>query len=424
MKKPARLYFAAVLLGALLVPTAPLLPPAAATPQVPFLLVAQERPDPLASVVPHLIARTSSPSAASAPAAKPSAASTPPAAATQSVAPSAASKPSVHIVVSGDTLWSIARRHEMSVGTLARLNGLSEGATLRLGQRLSVNPSAAPAAARPVVRSSAAQTIYHVVASGDTLWSLSRRYGTSVAALAQLNGVDETATLRLGQRLAVQPSASSRVTSASSRVTPRSPSRTIVVQAGQTLSQIAEAQGVSTRALVEANGLRSAHAIRAGQRLTIPAAAAATERATQANLPPLRARAAQGTQILAVGLQRGFFMWPTRGVLTSRFGWRWRRHHNGIDIAAPRGTPIHAARGGLVTFAGWYYGYGLIVMIDHGKGVISMYAHNSAVVVRGGQAVSAGQLIARVGCTGACTGSHVHFEVRVNGRPVNPLRYL
>jgi len=111
-------------------------------------------------------------------------------------------------------------------------------------------------------------------------------------------------------------------------------------------------------------------------------------------------------------------------VLTSRFGWRYRRHHDGIDLAAPHGTPIYAARAGRVVFAGWYYGYGRTVILDHGNGLQTLYGHASSLLVREGQQVERGQLIARVGCTGSCTGSHLHFEVRLRGRAVNPLGYL
>jgi murein DD-endopeptidase MepM/ murein hydrolase activator NlpD len=305
-----------------------------------------------------------------------------------------------------------------------------------------LGPARTPAAQVTPTQPSPAATkpSYHVIVSGDTLWTLARRYGTSVAALARSNGLSETATLRLGRRLAVDgtvvvrtktPASASSGRSSASRPAASRQSVTLTVKSGQTLSDIAQAYGVSTRTLVEANGLRSAHRIREGQRLTIPGRAASafpsprTARTTaRAVLPPIRAQAPAAQRPLASALRRGFFRWPARGVITSRFGMRWRRHHNGVDIASPRGTPIYAARGGLVSFAGWYYGYGLTVIIDHGAGIISIYGHASSLLVRGGQGVSAGQQIARVGCTGSCTGSHVHFEVRVNGRPVNPLRYL
>ena len=117
------------------------------------------------------------------------------------------------------------------------------------------------------------------------------------------------------------------------------------------------------------------------------------------------------------------FIWPVSGPITSPFGWRWGRMHEGIDIGAPTGTAIHAAKAGTIIFAGVQSGYGNIVIIDHGAGVATAYGHMSAIWVGGGS-VSQGQGIGAVGCTGHCTGPHLHFEVRINGAPVNPLNYL
>lgn len=115
---------------------------------------------------------------------------------------------------------------------------------------------------------------------------------------------------------------------------------------------------------------------------------------------------------------------PTRGRLTSRFGYRWGRKHEGIDIAAKIGTPVHAADGGKVVFAGTKSGYGKLVIIDHGANVKTYYAHNSKLLVSKGTKVFKGQKIAEVGNTGRSTGPHLHFEVRKNGVPVNPLKYV
>jgi murein DD-endopeptidase MepM/ murein hydrolase activator NlpD len=117
------------------------------------------------------------------------------------------------------------------------------------------------------------------------------------------------------------------------------------------------------------------------------------------------------------------FIWPVNGVLTSGFGWRWGRMHEGIDIGVGSGTPIRAAAGGTVIYAGWMGGYGNLTIIDHGNGLATAYAHQSAFAVGGG-AVSQGTVIGYVGTTGNSTGAHLHFEVRVNGSPVNPLGYL
>jgi murein DD-endopeptidase MepM/ murein hydrolase activator NlpD len=123
------------------------------------------------------------------------------------------------------------------------------------------------------------------------------------------------------------------------------------------------------------------------------------------------------------GTSSSGFIWPVNGVVTSGFGWRWGRMHEGIDIAAPSGTPIRAAAAGTVIYAGWMGGYGTLVIIDHGNGLATAYGHQSAIYVGGGS-VSQGTVIGAVGSTGNSTGPHLHFEVRVNGSPVDPMGYL
>jgi murein DD-endopeptidase MepM/ murein hydrolase activator NlpD len=118
------------------------------------------------------------------------------------------------------------------------------------------------------------------------------------------------------------------------------------------------------------------------------------------------------------------FIWPVHGILTSGFGWRWGRMHEGIDLAVSLGTPVVAAATGTVIVAGWLGGYGNLVVVDHGDGVATAYGHNTSVTVGAGQSVAQGQLIAYSGNTGHSTGPHVHFEVRINGSPVDPLGYL
>ncbi|MGI9604244.1 MAG: M23 family metallopeptidase, partial [Acidimicrobiales bacterium] len=116
--------------------------------------------------------------------------------------------------------------------------------------------------------------------------------------------------------------------------------------------------------------------------------------------------------------------WPAGGVVTSRFGPRWGRMHQGIDIAAPSGTPVYAAAGGTVIQAGFNGGYGNAVVIDHGGGLSTVYAHHSSLTVSAGQSVGAGTQVGLMGSTGNSTGPHVHFEVRINGTPYDPLAYL
>lgn len=118
------------------------------------------------------------------------------------------------------------------------------------------------------------------------------------------------------------------------------------------------------------------------------------------------------------------FAWPISGAITSGYGQRWGRMHQGIDIDCVTGAPIRASKAGTVVTASYDGGYGYHVVIDHGGGFASLYAHNSELQVNSGQRVSGGQVIAACGSTGQSTGDHLHFEIRVNGAPQDPLRYL
>jgi len=138
-----------------------------------------------------------------------------------------------------------------------------------------------------------------------------------------------------------------------------------------------------------------------------------------AQAPPLRPHVAEARTPFG-------FMWPSRGAITSGFG--LRRHpvwgimhvHTGVDIAAVWGSPVLAASDGRVIYAGWFGGYGRIVVIDHGQGISTLYGHLSQSLVPSGDEVHRGQVIARVGNTGFSTGPHIHFEIRINGTPVDP----
>jgi len=139
-------------------------------------------------------------------------------------------------------------------------------------------------------------------------------------------------------------------------------------------------------------------------------------------------RTAQGSNTGPVPtLRAGALRWPVPGAISSGYGWRihpifhTREFHTGIDIAAPYGTPIRAARDGTVIFNGWMRGYGMLVILDHGNGLSTTYAHLSSSSVRVGERVKRGEVIANIGSTGWSTGPHLFFEVREDGQPVNPL---
>ena len=117
-------------------------------------------------------------------------------------------------------------------------------------------------------------------------------------------------------------------------------------------------------------------------------------------------------------------IWPASGPITSPFGPRWGGFHPGIDIGAPYGAPLRAAKAGKVIFSGRMSGYGNVVVVDHGGGFSTLYAHQSSVVASDGVDVAQGQLIGYCGATGNATGPHLHFESRVNGTPQDPMRFL
>lgn len=145
------------------------------------------------------------------------------------------------------------------------------------------------------------------------------------------------------------------------------------------------------------------------------------------NLPAVLTAAQQRSSFLADKPD----MLPVSGTIVSGFGWRTNpfggigaEFHDGVDIDVPIGTPVHATGDGVITYAGWYNGYGLYVQIDHGYGIVSFYGHNSRVLVHVGEHVVRGQVIALSGDTGNSTGPHVHFGIHYRGLPVNPLQFI
>ncbi len=203
-----------------------------------------------------------------------------------------------------------------------------------------------------------------------------------------------------------------------------------VVRAGQNVYRIAKAYGLEPDDLMRTNGIDDPRTLAVGQELFVPGAtrvlevepapgfAGATDPApaVQARVDPSAASPPRG--------EAPSFAWPLRGVLYGRYGKRGARHHDGIDIAAPHGTPVTAAADGEVLFVGVQSGYGKVVILRHAGGLVTVYAHNSQVLVREGDRVRQGDVVAKVGQTGRTTGPHLHFEVRDGVKPRNPLSYL
>lgn len=194
--------------------------------------------------------------------------------------------------------------------------------------------------------------------------------------------------------------------------------------------QDAELAALKVKVVTRQQAVRAARQAKAGALAQV----AKTREGYEQQEAQLLAESRQLQAIIAgagsTGHGTGSMMWPVNGPVTSGFGWRVhpifhvRKFHTGIDIAAAYGTAIHAADSGVVIFASTMTGYGNVIIIDHGKGISTLYAHQRNFAVGSGATVGKGQVIGYVGTTGYSTGPHLHFEVRVDGNPVDPLRYL
>jgi murein DD-endopeptidase MepM/ murein hydrolase activator NlpD len=198
------------------------------------------------------------------------------------------------------------------------------------------------------------------------------------------------------------------------------------VKKGDTLYEISRAYGVSVQALIRTNGIADPRDIPVGMRLRIPAGAGAaggSSRSAKPSRPASGGKPAGAARPVASSVR---FAWPVEKVdVYSRFGIRGNSKHDGIDLSAPRGTPIFAAADGEVIFSGWGpSGYGYIVMVKHDAAFITVYAHNNTNLVKKGDRVKRGGKLATVGTSGRATGPHVHFEIRRDRKPVDPERYL
>lgn len=233
------------------------------------------------------------------------------------------------------------------------------------------------------------------VQKGDTLWGLSRRLGTDLELLAAMNYLAPGDTIYAGQYLRL----------------PVEPDKTYQVRPGDTLWGIARRFDVDVKTLMVANRITKPETLQVGRILTIPGS------------PWSWAVQTRGSQVARA--KEGELYWPVNGPITSPYGPRGKEFHHGLDIAAKKGTPVRAAQAGVVRFSGYKNGYyGNAVEILHDNGLVTVYGHHSKNLVKKGQRVAAGQIIAEVGSTGRATGPHVHFEVWVNGKTVDPLLYL
>ena len=339
------------------------------------------------------------------------------------------SSPETYIVQEGDTLSDISVAFSLSLDDLIAFNDI-DGSIIKPGQELLLSsPKPAPA------------FIKYEVASGDTLWSISRKYDIAVVDLIEANSLASD-FLSVGLELTIpgRYAAQSTNQSASPDVGGAA-TLTIKVAKGDTLWKIANRYDTDISALMATNNLSSAR-INAGQTLRI-VKGAELERATRETKSNTEASTTKQPEILASAKPAAaslnsfsktltltpVMIWPLKGVITSKFGYRRLRiagsnFHTGLDIDGVTGDPIKAAVPGEVVFAGRRGGYGKLVIVRAENGNLYYYAHCSKILVDEGQSVAIGEVIAKVGNTGRSTGSHLHFEIRVNNKAVDPLPLL
>lgn len=218
--------------------------------------------------------------------------------------------------------------------------------------------------------------------------------------------------------LSLLPSCASRQASQLPSSVRRSQGIYHVVQPGENLFRIGKAYDVSVEELARVNGIRDASQIRAGQKIFIPGGA--RQLPVETITPNSAPRSAPEPPDSALEN----FIAPLSGSINSVFGPRNGSFHDGVDIGAPEGTPVHAVAEGEVVYSNQLRGYGNMVIVRHVGGIVSVYAHNQLNLVHEGQKVERGEVIAKVGSTGRVTGPHLHFEIRKNNAAQDPILYL
>ncbi|WP_417461926.1 peptidoglycan DD-metalloendopeptidase family protein [Kordiimonas sp.] len=246
---------------------------------------------------------------------------------------------------------------------------------------------------------------------GETLYSLSRRYDVPLRTLVAANGLKSPYTLAVGQRLSV-PSA-----------------RVHTVAKGETGYSISRRYGVTVSALMQENQIRPPYTLAIGQTLRLPGGAGGGVTTASVNPTVVTSTPNRGRSVpRATPPPRSSsgFDWPVSGKLASRYGPKQDGLHNdGINIIARQGTPVKASDAGVVVYASnALQGYGNLLLVKHSGGWITAYAHNERLLVRQGQQVTKGQVIARVGNTGGVSEPQLHFEIRKGRQALDPLRYL
>lgn len=264
------------------------------------------------------------------------------------------------------------------------------------------------------------EIIEYTVQPGDVIGSIAEKFGVSVRTILWANDLSYNSYIRPGDKLTILPVSGVMHT----------------VKSGDTVGEIANRYDADINEILEFNDISRGGSISIGDRLVVPdGEKPRSSNSSQNNTSDTRVVQKEETQEKETGFRQvsappssaratsAGYIWPTSvHRITQYFGWR----HTGIDIAGPIGSPLYASRPGRVVRSrcGWNGGYGCYIILDHGGGIRTLYAHASKLLVSTGQRVQQGDVLAEMGSTGRSTGPHIHFEVRVNGSRQNPLKYI
>jgi murein DD-endopeptidase MepM/ murein hydrolase activator NlpD len=328
-------------------------------------------------------------------------ASVPPRSVAATRAPGRGGTTTTIIVGTSDTLEVLARRYNVTPAAILAANGYKGPRTLSPGQQLIIpHPGTATAAApatvapasKPAALVAAAPSI-HVVNPGDTLAGIARHNHMSVAELARANNLDPSAKIKLGTKLTVP---GTRMASAAP-----------AAAAPTAIQPIAVSTAPATRMAAQTVPAQSA---RLAQATPTP-----DEPAVEAPVKPSEATGALPT-----------FRWPVRGKVITTYGAKTNgKSNDGINLAVPEGTPIKAAEDGVVAYSGnELKGYGNLILVRHANGYVTAYAHASELLVKRGDTIKRGQVIAKSGQSGEVGSPQLHFEIRKGSMPVDPLQFL
>ena len=325
----------------------------------------------------------------------------------------AAARPSAQngatiIVGTSDTLDGLAKRYNVSAAAILQVNGYKGPRALSPGQQLIIPkqtavaaaaPALAPAASKPVAAVAGPSSV-HVVNRGDTLISIARRNNVPVGELARANNLDQSAKLSLGMKLTVPGSKSAAAAPVAQPVAVAAAPAQPVAPVAAPATRMAAAGGPPQSAR-----LASATTNVVEEKPVVEAASVKPSEATGA-LPTFR--------------------WPVRGKVITSYGAKTNgKSNDGINLAVPEGTPVKAAEDGVVAYSGnELKGYGNLVLVRHSNGYVTAYAHASELMVKRGDTIKRGQIIAKSGQSGEVGSPQLHFEIRKGSSPVDPLQFL